>query len=215
MIYPHQLFQAFPSYLPFAESFPMDVAVFEWVPRIAEALKTFFQSCPQTGRIFSKVPPQLYVTGDVYIGENVQLPPFGYIEGPTYIGKGCVLRPGVYIRGNVIAGKGCVLGNSCEFKNALLLEYVQASHFNYVGDSIMGSHTHLGAGCILSNLRFDQQPICMRNLNKEKFNTGLRKLGAILGDHAEAGCNAVLLPGACLFPYTQVLPCEAFGGTRA
>ena len=177
-------------------------------------MNDFFKKTSKDARIFSEVPAQLYLKGDVYIGKNVSLPPYGYIEGPAYIGDNCVLRPSVYIRGNVIAWSDCVLGNSCEFKNALLLDHVQVPHFNYVGDSILGSHAHLGAGCILSNLRFDRQPVRMKDIDGQRFETGLKKLGGLLGDYAEAGCNAVLQPGACLFPNTKVFPCEAFGGTR-
>ncbi len=198
----------------FKNDFRLESPVYEWVSGISVALEKFFKENGDNEHIFSKIPSQLYIQGDVYIGKNVQLPPFGYIIGPAYIGDDCVLRPGVYIRGNVIAGCGCVLGNSCEFKNALLLDHVQVPHFNYVGDSVLGSHAHLGAGCILSNLRFDKQPVCMRDLNGVKFATGLKKLGGILGDYAEAGCNSVLQPGACLLPHAKVFPCESFNGTR-
>ena len=214
MIYASQLFSEIEETWVFKKEFDLEKPVYEWLPGIAVALKTFFTEKNNEERLFSNIPQQLYINGDVYIGRNVQLPPFGYIEGPTYIGDDCVLRPGVYIRGNVIAGCGCVLGNSCEFKNALLLDHVQVPHFNYVGDSILGAHAHLGAGCILSNLRFDRQPVCMRDVNDIKFPTGLKKLGGILGDYAEAGCNAVFQPGACLLPHAKVFPCESFSGTR-
>src|SRR5690606_4396624 len=102
--------------------------------------------------------------------------------------------PGAYVRGNVIVGARAVLGNSCEFKNCLLMDGVQVPHFSYVGDSILGNRAHLGAGVVLSNLRLDQQPITMR-LAEGVAETGLRKLGAILADDAEVGCNAVLQPG--------------------
>lgn len=214
MIYASQLFLEIENSWIFKNDFNLEFPVYEWLPGIAVALKKFFEKQPKDQCVFSEIPPQLYINGDVYIGKNVQLPPFGYIEGPAYIGEGCVLRPGVYIRGNVIAGTGCVLGNSCEFKNSLLLDHVQVPHFNYVGDSILGSHAHLGAGCILSNLRFDRQPVCMRDTAGIKFPTGLKKLGGILGDYAEAGCNSVLQPGACLLPHTKIFPCESFNGTR-
>lgn len=214
MIYASQLFSEIEESWVFKNDFKLETPVYEWLPCIEKALRGFFLARNNEERIFSNVPQQLYVNGDVYIGKNVQLPPFGYIEGPAYIGDECVLRPGVYIRGNVIAGQGCVLGNSCEFKNALLLDHVQVPHFNYVGDSILGAYAHLGAGCILSNLRFDRQPVYMRDVNGVKFPTGLKKLGGILGDYAEAGCNAVLQPGACLFPHAKVFPCESFNGTK-
>ncbi|MGX8716457.1 MAG: UDP-N-acetylglucosamine diphosphorylase [bacterium] len=214
MIFAKQLFRELPEGWIFGEYLSLELPIFEWVRNISVTLNDFFNKTSKNARIFSEIPAQLYLKGDVYIGENVSLPPYGYIEGPAYIGDNCVLRPSVYIRGNVIAWSDCVLGNSCEFKNALLLDHVQVPHFNYVGDSILGSHAHLGAGCILSNLRFDRQPVRMRDVDGQRFETGLKKLGGLLGDYAEAGCNAVLQPGACLFPKAKVFPCEAFGGTR-
>ena len=214
MIHAAQLFKDLSFVECFGEAFLTDMPVHQWVENIASGLKFFFEKHSGEKFIFSEVPAQLYIQGDVYIGKNVSLPPFGYIEGPAYIGDNCILRPGVYIRANVIAGPHCVLGNSCEFKNALLLDHVQVPHFNYVGDSVLGSYAHLGAGCILSNLRFDRQPVKMQDEQGCKYSTGLKKLGGILGDYAEAGCNAVLQPGACLFPNAKVFPCEAFRGTR-
>ena len=214
MIFAKQLFRKLPDGWIFGKYFSLEFPVFEWVRNISAALIDFFEKTPKNSRIFSELPQQLYIKGDVYIGKNVSLPPYGYIEGPAYIGDNCILRPSVYIRGNVIAWRDCVMGNSCEFKNALLLDHVQVPHFNYVGDSLLGSHAHLGAGCILSNLRFDRQSVRMRDIDGQRFETGLKKLGGLLGDNAEAGCNSVLQPGACLFPNTNVFPCESFTGTR-
>ena len=188
--------------------------VHQWLPAIACVLQAFFKNCPFKDRTHSTIPSGLTINGEVFIGENVRLPAFGTIEGPAYIGNDCELRPGVYIRGNVIVGNACVLGNSCEFKNALLFDEVAAPHFNYVGDSILGYKAHLGAGSILSNLRFDCQPVRMRAPSGEMTETGLKKLGAMVGDSAEIGCNAVLQPGSCLFPQTIVFPGEIFKGTR-
>jgi NDP-sugar pyrophosphorylase family protein len=111
----------------------------------------------------------------------------------------------------VIAGEKCVLGNSSEFKNCVLMDQVQAPHFNYVGDSILGNGAHLGAGVICSNLRLDQGQIVAR-LPEGAVETGLRKFGAILGDKAEVGCNAVLNPGTLLGPRALIAPCTSFGG---
>ena len=209
-----QLFQGLPVHWSFRDVFSLEQPIHTWIPLITEALRQFFAKCEPSQRIRSKLPPHLSVTGDVYIGRNVSLPPFGTIEGPACIDDECILRPSVYIRGNVIVGRGCVLGNSCEFKNSLLLEHVQVPHFNYVGDSILGNGAHLGAGCILSNLRLDQKPVHMQTPTGEKIQTGLRKLGAVLGDGARVGCNSVLQPGSCLFPNAVVYPCESFKGTR-
>jgi NDP-sugar pyrophosphorylase family protein len=204
-----QLFQSLPVHWSFRDVFSLEQPIHTWIPLITEALRQFFAECKPSQRIRSKLPPHLSVTGDVYIGRDVSLPSFGTIEGPAYIDDECILRPSVYIRGNVIVGRNCVLGNSCEFKNSLLLEHVQVPHFNYVGDSILGNGAHLGAGCILSNLRLDQKPVCMQTPTGEQIQTGLRKLGAVLGDGAQAGCNAVLQPGSCLFPNAVVYPCES------
>jgi NDP-sugar pyrophosphorylase family protein len=160
-------------------------------------------------------PCGLQIEGDVYIHPTVKLPPFGLIQGPAYIGEGCELRPGVFIRGNVIAGKGCVLGNSCEFKNSLLLDDVQVPHFTYVGDSILGNGAHLGAGVICSNLRLDQADVLVTLQDDAKYSTKLRKLGALVGDQAEVGCNAVLNPGSILGKRALVMPTIAFRGTVA
>jgi bifunctional N-acetylglucosamine-1-phosphate-uridyltransferase/glucosamine-1-phosphate-acetyltransferase GlmU-like protein len=111
----------------------------------------------------------------------------------------------------VIVGEKCVLGNSCEFKNCLLMDQVQVPHFSYVGDSVLGNKAHLGAGAICSNLRLDQQPITIRT-GDATYETGLRKFGAILGDGAEVGCNAVLQPGTLLGQRALIMPLTAFGG---
>src|SRR5690606_24931956 len=107
---------------------------------------------------------------------TVKLPSFGTIEGPAWIGPECELRPGVYVRGNVIAGKGCLMGNSCEYKNALLLDKVETAHFNYVGDTILGNKAHLGAGVICANLKLLRDEVCACTPDG-RIPTGLRKLG--------------------------------------
>ena len=199
---------------PFTDILSLDVEPWEWLKRLTEALARFFGTCPKEERVKVAVPNNFIVKGEVYIGKNVELPPYGFVQGPAYIGEGSSLRPGVYIRGNVIVGANCVLGNSCEFKQAILLDCVQAPHFNYVGDSILGSYVHLGAGVILSNLRFDKQTVRVRGRRGEVYETGLKKLGAILGDGAEIGCNAVLQPGTCLFPHCKVYTMNSVKGTH-
>ena len=149
--------------------------------------------------------------GPVYLHPTVKLPPFAVIIGPVWIGPESEMRLGALIRNNVIAGARCVLGNSCEYKNCLLLDGVETPHYNYVGDSVLGNRAHLGAGAICSNLRLDRQPVVVR-APEQNFETGLRKFGAILGDHAEVGCNAVLNPGTLLGPRSLVMPAMAFGG---
>ncbi len=207
MLTARELFD-FPESLPFSAYFPADAAPWEWVSAIKAALADF--SFPE---IRSDIPAGLHVEGKVYIHPSVKLPAFGSIQGPAYIAEGCELRPGVYIRGNVISGAGSVLGNSCEFKNCLLLEGVQVPHFSYVGDSILGNRAHLGAGVICSNLRLDQAQVQAKLKDGSMIPTGLRKLGAILGDHAEVGCNSVLNPGSILGRRALVMPSMAFRGT--
>jgi NDP-sugar pyrophosphorylase family protein len=201
-----ELFALPPSLQNFAASFPADAAPWDWLKQIGPALKA--ASFPASNRV---LPPGVHVEGAVFLDPTVKLPPHATIIGPAWIGAGTEIRPGAYIRGNVIVGAHCVLGNSCEFKNCLLMDGVQVPHFSYVGDSVLGNGAHLGAGVILSNLRLDQQPIGMR-LPGGYFETGLRKLGAILGDKAEVGCNAVLQPGTILGKRALVMPTMAFGG---
>ncbi|MGF1485363.1 MAG: UDP-N-acetylglucosamine diphosphorylase [Opitutales bacterium] len=184
----------FPASLPFADFFPLDAAPWQWVDSIKEALKgvRWFDLGKHPA-----VPPGVKVEGQVYLHPSVKLPAFASIKGPTYVGAGTEIRAGAYIRGNVIAGENCVLGNSCEFKNCLLLDGVQAPHFNYVGDSVLGNGAHLGAGVILANLRLDQANVLAKTPDGP-VDSGMRKLGALMGDRSEAGCNAVLQPGTVL-----------------
>lgn len=196
-----------PHSWPFAAVFAADLAPWEWVPLIAEALKTV--PFEPLGR---EMPPGLHVSGDVYIHSSVKLPAYGSITGPAYIGEGSDLRPGVFIRGNVITGANCVLGNACEFKNCLLLDGVQVPHFSYVGDSVLGNRVHLGAGVICSNLRLDQSQVRVQLPDGSRRSSGLRKLGALVADGAELGCNVVLNPGSVLGRRALVMPAMAFCG---
>ncbi len=182
------------SLLPFASHFLAEAEPWAWVKAIAKALAAYDFSATA---VPTSLPPALSIRGPVFIHPTVKLPPFGCIEGPAWIGPDCELRPGVFIRGNVIAGRGCLLGNSCEYKNALLLDKVETAHFNYVGDSVLGNKAHLGAGVICANLKLlrDEVHACTPD---GRVPTGLRKLGALVGDFAEVGCNSVLQPGSIL-----------------
>jgi NDP-sugar pyrophosphorylase family protein len=159
----------------------------------------------------SDLPVGVSVTGPVHIDPSVQLPHVCTIVGPAYIGPETEIRPGAYVRGNLIVGRGCVLGNACEFKNALLLDGVKVPHFSYVGDTVLGNSCHLGAGVICSNIRLDGNDVSLQ-LPSGLVDTGLRKLGALLGDGAEVGCNAVLQPGTLIGRRSLVYPLTAFGG---
>ena len=195
-----------PSLGRFASFFPADVAPWEWLKKIGAALEA-----ESFGPLELKIPAGVQIEDKVWLHPSVKLPAFAVIQGPAWIGAKTDIRPGAFIRGNVIAGEGCVLGNSSEFKNCLLMDGVQAPHFNYVGDSILGNRAHLGAGAICSNLRLDQAEVTVR-LPDRTVATGLRKFGAILGDQAEVGCNAVLNPGSVLGPRALVMPAMSFGG---
>lgn len=141
----------------------------------------------------------------VFIGEGTLVEPGALIKGPAIIGRNCQIRHNAYIREDVIIGDDCVVGNACELKNAVLFNGCQVPHFNYVGDSILGHKAHLGAGVILSN--FKSLP---GNITVDKdgvpFDTGLRKFGALLGDHAEIGCNTVLNPGSIIGRASVIYP---------
>ena len=192
----------------FKDSFSLNDAPWEWVAKIKDSLSNFTFE-----KLAREIPSNLSIKGQVYIDPTVKLPPYGSIEGPCYIGKNTELRPGIYIRGNVIVGESCVLGNSCEFKNTLILDNAQIPHFSYIGDSIIGNKAHLGAGVICSNLRLDQKDIKTFDLERKSYDTKMRKLGAIVGDGVEVGCNAVLNPGSLLLAHSMVYPNTTFSGT--
>ncbi|MDD4689266.1 MAG: UDP-N-acetylglucosamine pyrophosphorylase [Eubacteriales bacterium] len=150
------------------------------------------------------------IADGVLVGENVKIYPTATIEGPTIIGSGTEIRPGAFIRGSVITGENCVIGNSTELKNCVLLDKVQVPHYNYVGDSILGNHAHMGAGSICSNLKSDGKPVVIRG--DEEYNTGIRKIGGILADDADIGCGCVLNPGTVVGKGTSVYPLTALRG---
>ena len=201
-------FFTLPKDFPFKDYFSLSDPPWKWLTQIKHSLADYSL---ENNSI--EVPTNLSIKGKVYIHPTVKLPPYGSIEGPCYIGKNTELRPGIYIRGNVIVGENCVLGNSCEFKNTLIFDNAQIPHFSYVGDSIIGSKVHLGAGVICSNLRLDQKNIKVFNLDEKMHDTKMRKLGAIVGDGVEVGCNAVLNPGSLLLAGSMVYPNTTFSGT--
>ncbi len=197
-----------PSLARFAPHFDPAAEPWMWIKAIAPALTALVGE--DWVRAVSP-SPAVRIEGDVFIAPDVKLPVTCTLIGPAWIGPGTELRPGAFIRGNVIIGAGCVIGNACEFKNCLLLDGVQVPHFSYVGDSVLGNKAHLGAGAICSNLRLDQKPITVRT-PEHTYETGLRKFGAILGDAAEVGCNAVLNPGSVLGKRALVAPGTSFTG---
>ncbi len=147
----------------------------------------------------------------VYISRCAKIDSSAKIEGPCIICAYAELRQGAFIRGNAIIGKSCVVGNSSEIKNSILFNNSQVPHFNYVGDSILGYGAHLGAGAKISNLKSDKTTVSI-TFNGEKLKTDLKKLGAILGDNVEIGCNAVLNPGTVIGKNTTVYPLSSVRG---
>jgi UDP-N-acetylglucosamine diphosphorylase / glucose-1-phosphate thymidylyltransferase / UDP-N-acetylgalactosamine diphosphorylase / glucosamine-1-phosphate N-acetyltransferase / galactosamine-1-phosphate N-acetyltransferase len=146
-----------------------------------------------------------FIGEKVFIGKDTVVEDGVMIKGPAIIGQGCQIRHNAYIRENVIIGDGCVVGNSSELKNSLLFNGAQVPHFNYVGDSILGHRAHLGAGVKISNYKLFPGNIEVE-IDGQPFDTGLRKFGALMGDGAEAGCNAVLNPGSILGRGAVVYP---------
>ncbi len=146
----------------------------------------------------------------VLVGDDVKIYPNVVIEAPAIIGSGTELRPGAFIRGNVIIGRNCVIGNSTELKNCILLDGVQVPHYNYVGDSVLGNSSHMGAGAVCSNLKADKSLVCIHG--DSDYETGIKKVGAILGDGADIGCGCVLNPGTVVGKNTSVYPLTALRG---
>ena len=142
---------------------------------------------------------------NIWIARDAEIAPNACINGPVIIGKGAVVRHCAFIRGNALVGAGAVVGNSTELKNVILFDKVQVPHYNYVGDSILGYQSHMGAGAITSNVKADKSLVVIHTEEKE-IETGLKKMGAILGDHVEIGCGSVLNPGVIIGRDTNVYP---------
>ncbi|TDU63116.1 transferase family hexapeptide repeat protein [Prosthecobacter fusiformis] len=157
------------------------------------------------------IPQGAFIGEDVFIDEGTTIEPGAVIKGPAWIGKNCMIRAGCYIRENVIVGNACVLGNSCEFKNCVIFDHCEVPHYNYVGDSVLGYKAHLGAGVVLSNVRLDRGEVTIAD-SKKPISTGLRKFGAIIGDHAEIGCNSVINPGSLIGRRSIIYPLSSFSG---
>lgn len=148
---------------------------------------------------------------DVWIAKDATIFPSAYIAGPCIIDHGAELRQCAFVRGSAIVGKNAVVGNSCELKNVVLFDQVQTPHFNYVGDSILGYKSHMGAGSITSNVKSDKTLVVVKN-GEERIETGRKKFGAILGDHVEVGCNSVLNPGTVIGRNSNIYPVSCVRG---
>ncbi|MBW2071794.1 MAG: glucose-1-phosphate thymidylyltransferase [Deltaproteobacteria bacterium] len=142
---------------------------------------------------------------NISLGPGVVVEPGALIKGPAIIGAHCEVRQGAYLRGHCLVGDGCVVGHTTEMKHAVMLHGAKAGHFAYIGDSILGSSTNLGAGTKLANLKIIDTPVTVRFAG-ETYDTGLRKFGAIIGDNSETGCNSVTNPGTLLGPRCLVYP---------
>ena len=154
---------------------------------------------------YNVINDNFYIAKTAKIADNVSL------TGPALICDNAELRPGAFIRGNVIVGKNSVVGNSCEVKNAIIFDCVQVPHFNYVGDSVLGYRSHMGAGAVTSNVKSDKTNVAIKYGDKV-IETGLKKVGAMLGDYVEIGCGSVLNPGTVIGRNTNVYPLSSVRG---
>ena len=148
---------------------------------------------------------------NVIVSKSAVISPSATICGPTVIGAMTEVRTGAFIRGSVIVGESCVVGNSCELKNSVIFDNVQVPHFNYIGDSILGYRSHTGAGAITSNVKSDKTLVTIKG-EGVSIETGLKKVGAMLGDFVEVGCNSVLNPGCVIGRRTNVYPLSCVRG---
>ena len=152
------------------------------------------------------------INENVWAAKDVVVFPTAYIKGPCIIGPGTEVRQCAFIRGSALIGANCVVGNSTELKNVILFDNVQVPHYNYVGDSILGYRSHMGAGSITSNVKSDKQLVVVR-CGDERMETGRKKVGAMLGDRVEIGCNSVLNPGTIVGRDSNVYPTSCVRGT--
>lgn len=148
---------------------------------------------------------------NIWIHRSVKIPPTASLTGPLIICEGAEVRQCAFFRGNVLVGKNAVTGNSCEFKNSILFDNVQTPHYNYVGDSILGYRSHMGAASLTSNVKSDKKLVVV-HAGSEDIETGLKKFGAILGNEVEVGCGSVLNPGTVIGSHTNIYPLSSVRG---
>ena len=184
----------------------LEKTVYPWeaLPKIKETILAIGAMLPQTE--FEEV------TEHVWIARDAVIYPHNYIGAPCIIGHNTGVRPGAFIRGRALVGDDCVVGNSTELKNVILFDRVQVPHYNYVGDSILGYRSHMGAGSITSNVKSDKLPVVIKD-GAEKTDTGMKKVGAMLGDRVEVGCNSVLNPGTVIGRDSNIYPTSCVRGT--
>lgn len=186
------------------------LASFEYPWEALAGLKEYIRALGKTldSEEYREIAPEIWVHKTATIALTACLLP------PCIIGEGTEVRHCAFVRGSALIGKNCVVGNSVELKNALLFDGVQTPHYNYVGDSILGYKAHMGAGSITSNVKSDKTLVTVR-CGEEALPTGLKKVGAMLGDHAEIGCNSVLNPGSVIGRNSSVYPLSCVRGTVA
>ena len=184
---------------------------------LLEAHEYPWEVLPEIGKFIlelgASLPPEEYeLRGEnVWVAKSAKVFESAYLHGPCIIGPDTEVRQCAFMRGNALVGAGCVVGNSTELKNVILFDHVQVPHYNYVGDSVLGYLSHMGAGSITSNVKSDKTLVTV-NVNGEKIPTGLKKMGAMLGDRVEVGCNSVLNPGTVIGRGTNVYPLSMVRG---
>ena len=185
-----------------------DGVTYPWevLPKISEFILKLGETLPEEE--YDKVGD------DVWIARSANVFSSAYIKGPAIIGKNAEIRQCAFIRGNAIVGEGAVVGNSTELKNVILFNKVQVPHYNYVGDSILGYKSHMGAGSITSNVKSDKTNVVIKN-GEEKIETGRKKIGAILSSRVEVGCGTILNPGSVVGHDTNIYPLSMVRGCIA
>ena len=165
-------------------------------------------------KIGPTLDPEVYEqkSENIWIAKSAKVWPTVSITGPCIIGERTEVRQCAFIRGKALVGNDCVVGNSTELKNVILFNHVQVPHYNYVGDSILGFYSHMGAGSITSNVKSDKKLVVVKSRNGEEIETGLKKFGAMLGDHVEVGCNSVLNPGSVIGRNSNIYPLSRVRG---
>ena len=175
-----------------------------------EALSGLKEFIVQLGKTLSE-EEYINLGENVWVHKSAKIAPTAYLGSPCIIGRNTEVRHCAFIRGSALVGDNCVVGNSVELKNVILFDNVQTPHYNYVGDSILGYKSHMGAGSITSNVKSDKTNVVVK-CGEEKIQTGLKKFGAMLGDFVEVGCNSVLNPGSIICRNTNIYPLSCVRG---
>jgi NDP-sugar pyrophosphorylase family protein len=183
------------------------LAGFEYPWQALKGIKDLILSIgPSLGTDYTETAPQVWVHNSAIVA------PTAYLGAPCIIGPNTEVRHCAFVRGSALVGEGCVVGNSVELKNVILFNQVQVPHYNYVGDSILGYKSHMGAGSLTSNVKSDKTLVVVKD-GADQYPTGLKKFGAILGDNVEVGCNSVLNPGTVVAPNSNIYPLSCVRGT--